>query len=46
MNKTVEKVYCKSRQNGKENKSGEWSSTKSDVTYHKCGKRGHLKKEL
>ena len=43
VNKTVEKVYCKIRHKGKDNKSGVGSSTKSDVTCHNCGKKGHLK---
>ena len=44
VNKTVEKVYCKIRHKGKDNKSGVGSSTKSDVTCHNCGKKGHLKR--
>ena len=46
VNKTVEKVYCKIRHKGKDNKSGVGSSTKSDITFHNCGKRGHLKMNL
>ena len=42
-NKTVEKFYCKIRHKGKDNKSGVGSSTKSGVTCHSCGKKGHLK---
>ena len=41
VNKTVEKVYCKIRHKGKDNKFGVGSSTKSNVTCHNCGKRGH-----
>ena len=41
VNKTVEKVYCKIRHKEKDNKSGVGSSTKSHVTCHNCGKRGH-----
>ena len=44
VNKNVEKVYCKILHKGKDNKSGVGSSTKSDVTCHNCGKRGHLKR--
>ena len=44
VNKTVEKVYCKGRHKGKENKSGVGSSTKSVITCHKCGKKGHQKR--
>ena len=39
----MEKVYCKFRHKGKDNKSGVGSSTKSHVTCHNCVKRGHLK---
>ena len=46
VNKTVDKFYFKSRHKGKENKSGLGSSTKSIVTCHKCGKKGHLKRNL
>ena len=42
-NKTVEKHYCKIRHKGKDNKSGVGLSTKSNVTCHNCGERGHLK---
>ena len=41
VNKTVEKFYFKIRHKGKDNKSGIGSSTKSNVTCHNCGKRGH-----
>ena len=41
VNKTVEKVYCKIRHKGKDNKSGLGSSTKSDVTCKNCVKRRH-----
>ena len=44
VNKTVEKVYCKIRHKGKDNKSGVGSSTKSDVNFCNFGKRGHLKR--
>ena len=43
VNKTVKKFYCKICHKGKDNKSGVGSSTKSDVTCHNCGKKGHLK---
>ena len=39
VNKIVEKVYIKISHNGKYNKSGVVSSTKSVSTCHKCGKR-------
>ena len=42
-NKTVEKVYCKICQKGKDNKYVVGSSTKSIVTCHNYGKKGHLK---
>ena len=44
VNKTVEKFYCEIRHKVKDNKSGVGSSTKSVITYHKCGKKGHLKR--
>ena len=44
--KTVEKIYYKNLHKGKDNKSGVGSSTKSDVTCHNCGKKGHKKKEF
>ena len=44
VNKTVEKFYCKIRHKRKDNKYGVGSSTKSDVTCHNCGKKGHLKR--
>ena len=44
VNKTVDKAYCKSRHKRKDNKSGVESSNKSVVTCHKCGKKGHLKR--
>ena len=40
-NKTVEKVYCKNRHNGKDNKSGVGSSTKSNVNSYNYGKMVH-----
>ena len=43
VNKVVNKVYFKSRQNVKVNNSGVGSSTKSVATCHKCGKKGHMK---
>ena len=41
VNKTVEKVYCKIRHKGKDNKYEIRSYTKSDVTCHNCGQKGH-----
>ena len=41
--KTMEKLYCKIRHKGKDNKSRVGSYTKSVVTCHKCGKKGNLK---
>ena len=41
VNKTVEKVHCKIRHKGKDSKYGVGSSTKSVVTFHKCGKKSH-----
>ena len=43
VNKTVEKVYCKIRHKVEYNKYVVRSSTKSVVTYHKCGKKVHIK---
>ena len=43
VNNTVEKIYCKIRHKVKYNKPGVGSSTKSVVTCHNCGKKGHLK---
>ena len=40
----MDKVYCKILHKEKDNKYGVGSSTKSDVTCHNCGKRGHLKR--
>ena len=39
VNKTVDKVSCKTCHIGKDNKSGVGSSMKSVVTCHKCGKK-------
>ena len=44
INKTAEKVYCKIRHKEKDSKYGVWSSTKSDVTCHNCGKKSHKKR--
>ena len=44
VNKNVEKFYCKIRHKGKYNKSGVGSSSRSDVTCHNCGEKGHLKR--
>ena len=46
LNNTVEKVYFKSRNNGKDKKSGLESSTKSVTTFHKCDKEGHTKRNF
>ena len=43
VNKTMEKVYCKILQKGKDNKPGVGSSTKSDLTCYNCGKKCNLK---
>ena len=43
VNKAVDKVYSKIRHKGKDNIDVVGSSTKSDVTCHNCGKKGHLK---
>ena len=45
VNNNMEKVYCKIRHKGNDNKSGVGSSTKSVVTCHKCGKMGHIKRD-
>ena len=46
VNKTVEKVYCKIRDKGKDNNSEIGSSTKLDVTCYNCGKKGQCKKGI
>ena len=46
VNKTVDKFYCINRRKRKDNKSGVDSYTKSVVTFHKCRKKGHLKRNL
>ena len=46
VNRTLEKVYCKSRHKGKDDKSGVGSSTKSVAICHKCGKKVHFKMEF
>ena len=43
VNKTVDKVSCKTCHIGKDNKSGVGSSMKSVVTCHKCGKSSFKK---
>ena len=44
INKALKRVDFKRRHNGNGSGSGRGSSDKSDITCHKCGKRGHIRK--
>ena len=46
VNKTVKKVYCKIRHNGKDDNSVSGLSTNSVVACHKFGKKGYIKKNF
>ena len=37
-------VDSKSRSSGNSSGSGRGSSSRSDITFHKCGKKGHIQK--
>ena len=45
INKALKKVDFNSRLSANGSGSGGGSSARSDMTFHKCGKQGHLKKE-
>ena len=46
INKSLKQVDLKSRRSGNGSGSGRGSSTRSDNgTYHKCGKKGHIKED-
>ena len=42
INKALKQFYLKSRRSRNGSGSGRGSSTRSDITYHKCGKKGHI----
>ena len=44
INKALKQVYFKSRRSGNDSGSGRGSSSRSDKTYQKCGKKGHIQK--
>ena len=43
INKALKQVYFKSRRSGNGSGSGRGSSARSDITCHKCGKKGQLR---
>ena len=43
--KALKQVYFKSRRRGNGSGSGRGSSARSGITYHKCGKKGHIQKD-
>ena len=43
INKALKKVDFKSRHSGNGSGSGGGSCTRSYITFHKCGNKGHLK---
>ena len=45
INKALNQVDFKSRRSGNSSGSERGSSARSDITCHKCGKRGHIKKD-
>ena len=45
INKALKQVDFKSRRSGNNSGSGKGSSARSDITCHKCGKKGHIKKD-
>ena len=45
INKALKQVDFKSRNSGNSSGSGRGSSARSDITCHKCGKEGHIKKD-
>ena len=44
-NKTLKKIDLKSHRSGNDSGSVKVSSARSDITCHKCGKKGHIKKD-
>ena len=44
INKALKQVDFKICRNGNGSGSGKGSSARSDITCHKCGKRGHIQK--
>ena len=42
INKALKQFDFKSRRSGNGSGSGKGSSARSDITYHKCGKKGHI----
>ena len=42
VNKALKQVGFKSLRSGNNSGSGRGSSTRSDITCHKCGKKGHI----
>ena len=46
INKALKQVDFKSRCSGSGSNSGGGSSARSDNTCHKCGKKGHIKKDF
>ena len=45
INKALKQVDFKSRRSGNGSGSGRGSSARSDITCHKCGKKGHIHKD-
>ena len=45
INKALKQVDFKSRRSGNVSGSGKGSSARSDITCHKCGKKGHIQKD-
>ena len=45
INKTLKQVNFKSRSSGNGSGSRKGSSARSDITCHKCGKKGHIQKD-
>ena len=45
INKALKQVNFKSRRSGNGSGSRKGSSARSDITYHKCGKKGHIQKD-
>ena len=46
INKALKQVNLKSRCSGNGSGSGRGSSARSDITCHRCGKKGHIKKDF
>ena len=44
-NKALKQVDFKSCRSGNNSGSGRESSTRSNINYHKCGKKGHIQKD-